>query len=112
MRIICRVLQSALFGLKWLLKERGYEKKALWVDSDTNALSIGDDPVATTRIDNKNLIVEPGQGFEEYFEDPSWKDIIAKAAEKLTKGSEKGEKGATKGQGKVGRKGAGGKTLR
>ena len=59
-------LRGFLFGLKKLMVTWDYEKRDLWVDTDTCALSFGTDTVATAQItDNgKGIEVVWGNGFE------------------------------------------------
>ena len=56
MPVEIRTGQGVLFAAKGMLSssEWGFEKRSLWVDTDNNTLTCGDDEVMKVRIANQN----------------------------------------------------------
>ena len=70
---------------------------------DTNVLMLGGETVVEAAVENGTLQMKYGEGWEEYLkEDGEWKELLAKHAGRLQRGT--AGKGAEKGKGK-GKKG-------
>ena len=88
-----RVQQGVLFAVKNYMVCWGYERKAVWVDTEKLILQIGTDIVMQVKIIDKKLVVEIQAGWELNGDEIT--QIIDDAKEKLIKGMT-----ATKGLGK------------
>ena len=88
-----RVQQGVLFAVKKYMVSWGYERKAVWVDTEKLILQIGTDIVMQVKIIDKKLVVEIQAGWELNGDEIT--QIIDDAKEKLIKGMT-----ATKGLGK------------
>ena len=102
-----RVLGNTLFGIKFLLHSWGYPRNGLWVDLPSKTIFCGSERVAVTSIENDELVVKYGVGWDswELFQkDTEMKNMIAVQRAKLSKAKQakgKGkEKGKFKGEGK------------
>ena len=92
-----RVLQSFLFGAKYLFAQWGFAKTALWVDVDKSIFYFGNAEVARARITDGTFSVTVATDWEKDLDDADWKKLVETAKKKLE--AVKG-KGAEKGKGK------------
>eukprot|EP00929_Paragymnodinium_shiwhaense_P081765 TRINITY_DN42878_c0_g1_i1.p2 TRINITY_DN42878_c0_g1~~TRINITY_DN42878_c0_g1_i1.p2 ORF type:complete len:147 (+),score=39.07 TRINITY_DN42878_c0_g1_i1:159-599(+) len=92
-----RVVQSFLFGAKYLFAKWGFAKTALWVDLDKSEFYVGNGEVANVTMKSGKLEVKVATDWKaDLVDDPEWKKLIEMAETKL---GAKG-KGAEKGKGK------------
>ena len=89
-----RAVQQATFGAKWLLRQWGYLKDAMWADEDAGVLWIGQDQVLRSFVTSNGLDIEYGDGWEDYLKSDEWTTIVKQATEKV------GRKQMAKGKGK------------
>ena len=102
-----RVAQSVLFAAKNMMKSKewGFDGRSLWVDTDKNWLTCGqDDTVLKVSVNDSKLLIEYGEGWEAFIvpDNNAWTEIIKDAEAKLakqrplpTKGLGKGKKSGT-----------------
>ena len=94
-----RVVNTVTFGLKRLLVSWGWDKFALWVDTDQNTLKLWDELIVKANIDDSALKLSFGPEWEVYFKDDKEVQTLLKSqSDKLQRGSAKGKgKGKRKG---------------
>ena len=92
-------IRGFLFGMKKLLLSWQYDKKAIWVDTETNQIYMGDDIMATARVDEDKFDVIYEAGWQEFLEDPALVTLNEAATNRMAKGGRKGA-GKTKSKGK------------
>ena len=73
------------FGAKWLLRQWGYLKDAMWVDEDAGVLWIGQDQVLRSFVTSNGLDIEYGDGWEDYLKSDEWMTIVKQATEKVVR---------------------------
>ena len=102
-----RILSSFVFGVKHMLREWGYESKAVWADPEEGKIWVGDVVAVHGHVDEGKLSVDYGPGWKEWLTDPAFPEYtthVAKLSSKLdnvpTKG---GGKAAFKGKAKGGK---------
>ena len=100
-----RTAQGVLFAAKHMLtsSEWGFDKKSLWVDTDNNILTCGNEKVMNTRVENQKLHIGYASGWQDFIAagNEGWAKTIKEAEETISK---KPTKGIGKGFGK-GKKG-------
>ena len=102
-----RVLNSCVFGAKYMLKEWGYTNNSVWADPEEGKVWVGDDIAIQVSIDSGTLKVEYGAGWEEWLthaDFPGFPQMVQKLRNKLEQHPDKGvgksgSKGKHKGKG-------------
>eukprot|EP00959_Pyramimonas_sp_CCMP1952_P198098 4143622-Pyramimonas_sp.AAC.1 len=59
-----RIVTSTVFGVKYLLKQWGYEAEAVWADPEGGKVWVGRELAVHVAIDNGSLKVEYGTDWE------------------------------------------------
>ena len=95
-----RAIRGFLFGLKTLLTSEtwDYTRKAVWVDTESHQIYLGNDIMATAQIKDGAFEVKYEPGWAEYLKDPKLETLEATAKKRMTSGD--GKKGASKAKGK------------
>ena len=93
-----RVIQSLVFGTKYLLD------KSLWADPEIGSVTLWGEKVLKGSIEGEKLIIEYGNGWEEYLHDtkfPEFKNMVTALSAKLVKGGKGKVEGSSKENSKV-----------
>ena len=98
-----RAVQSTLFGMKWLLTEWGFDRKAMWVDTDAGTLKLGEDLIMMAWSHSNGLEKKFEDGWADCLQSTELDKIVEVASAKLrqnrepTKGLGKGTNKGTQG---------------
>ena len=77
-----RILQSLVFGTKYLVC------KSLWADPEKGLVTLRGEKVLQGSIHDEKLIIEYGEGWEDYLYDkdhPEFKEMVTKLSTNLSK---------------------------
>ena len=90
-----RTAQSVLFATKRLLVQWGFNKSALWVDTNLLTIYIGAEEILHAKVSNNELHIQYAEGWKEYLDSPEWKEMVQTHTDKFKRTG--GTKGAAKG---------------
>ena len=89
-----RAAQGLLFAAKNMLvsPDWGLDRRSLWIDTEENVLTCGDEEVLRTKVEGDKLVVEYGKDWETFIvpDNEAWAAIVKAGEEKVAKKPRKG----------------------